>query len=544
MLPVAAVKAGMKGVGKTVFSGDRIEEFPVEILGVMENAGPKQNIILARLSGPVLERTGVMQGMSGSPVYIDGKLIGAIALTFAFSKEPIAGIRPIEEMLAAQPRPIRARTLQQLAQARQEDRSKLVEIATPLSLSGFTAAAIKQFEPQLRALGLEPAQGTLGGGSANSNMGDPRGIQPGSMISVQLITGDLAMGADGTVTHVDGNRIYAFGHRFMSVGSTDLPFARSEVLTLLPNLNSSFKITTAREPMGAITGDHTTAVSGELGRRVAMVPVSIDVKGRTKYSMQLANDRLLTPFLLQMVTFSAVDATERAAGAATVNVTGRIDFESGPPVQIANIYSAETGVPLIASLAAAIHLSYAMQSGFPEFRVKAVELEVEAREERRQLQIEQLWASRNIARPGEALDLHILMAGPGGVEVKRQASYRVPTGAAAGQLQITAADAMTANLADFAYVLQQPPASASQVRTLLNGLRSNNVATLRVARVEPSYTVQGQNLPDPPPSLALLLRKTPGVALPGANSKLAEFAITMEGYVVSGTKSITVEIKE
>jgi hypothetical protein len=535
----------MKGIGKTVFSGDKVEEFPIEILGVMENSGPKQSIILARLSGPTMERTGVMQGMSGSPVYIDGKLVGAIALTFAYSKEPIAGIRPIEEMLNARPRPIRAQNLQQLAQVKPDTGNKLVEIATPFSLSGFTPGTLKQFEPQLRSLGLEPAQGTLGGGGgAYSKMGDSAKIRPGSMISVQLVTGDWSMGADGTVTHVDGKRVYAFGHRFMSVGSTDLPFARSEVLTLLPNLNTSFKIAAAREPMGAITGDHNTVVSGELGRQASMVPVTIDVKGRNRYSMKVAKDRLLTPFLLQMATFSAVDSTERTAGAATVSVTGRIEFESSPPVSIANIYSAETGVPIIASLAAAIHLSYAMQSGFPEFNVKSVTLQIDAAEERRQLQIEQLWASRNVVRPGESLDLHLLLAGPGGVEVKRQATYHVPTGSALGQLQINVADAMTANLADFAYILQQPPSTAMQVRTLLNGLRSNNVATLRIARVEPSYTIQGQNLPDPPPSLALLLRRTPGVALPGANSKLVEFSFPIEGYVVGGNKSITVDIKE
>ena len=242
IMPLKDVHAGMTGVGKTVFSGDKIEDFKVEILGILANTGPKQSLILARLSGGPLEHTGVMQGMSGSPVYIDGKLAGAVALAFPQAKEAIAGIRPIEEMLRVAP-DVKSQPPATVARQRYVSGDlRLEEIATPVSFSCFTASALEQFAPRLRELGLDPRQGVSGGGNPPDRLGDPSKLEPGSMISVQLLSGDMSVSADGTVTAIDGNRVYAFGHRFLASGTTDLPFARAEVLALLPNLASSFKI--------------------------------------------------------------------------------------------------------------------------------------------------------------------------------------------------------------------------------------------------------------------------------------------------------------
>ncbi len=237
--PLKDVTPGLHGVGRIVFSGNRIDEFQVEILGVLENIGPKQSLILARLSGGPLEKTGVLQGMSGSPVYIEGKLAGAVALAFPFAKEPIAGIRPIEEMVrvteagrgsapsqvarnaVSMASLLAGQDLTRMLPRRQEiaaGDTKLLEIATPLSFSGFTRETLDRFAPQLRALGLEPAQGLAAGGHADPRMGDPSALKPGSMISVELMTGDMSVGADGTITYIDGNRVYAFGHRFLAIG--------------------------------------------------------------------------------------------------------------------------------------------------------------------------------------------------------------------------------------------------------------------------------------------------------------------------------------
>ena len=304
IFPLKDIRAGQHGVGRTVFSGSRIEEFQVEILGVLENIGPRESVILARLSGGPLANTGVMQGMSGSPVYIDGKLAGAVALGFPLSKEAIAGIRPIEEMLRVDPDPKPVRGTALARRQVQAGNGRLEEIATPISFSGFTAATLDHFGARLRELGLDPRQGVSGGGNPNDKLGDPSRIEPGSMISVQLLSGDMSVGADGTVTSIDGNRIYAFGHRFLAAGATELPFARSEVLALLPNLNASFKISTAREWMGTITEDRNNAISGFMGRRAPTVPMEIRV-GANTYKMRMIQDRVMTPLLTQMAVFSS-----------------------------------------------------------------------------------------------------------------------------------------------------------------------------------------------------------------------------------------------
>jgi hypothetical protein len=534
----------MRGVGKTIFQGNRIEEFQAEVLGVLENAGPRQSIILARLSGGPLEKSGVLQGMSGSPVYVNGRLMGAVALSFAFSKEPIAGIRPIEEMLRVGPggRTLNVAKLEDLVAKPYEvgGGARLVEVATPLSLGGFTASTIERFAPQLRALGLEPMQGSLGGASGT---GTPKKLEPGSMISVQLVTGDLNVAADGTVTHIDGNRVYAFGHRFLAVGPTSLPFSRSEVLTVLPNLNTSFKISSSQEWVGSITGDYSAAVAGEVGRKALLVPVALAVNGRQNYKFNLVEDRLLTPFFLQMAVYSAIEATERTAGSGTVAVRGSIEFVSGQRVRIDNIYSSDNGAPLPSSLAASIPLSYAMQSGYPEFRVKSLELQIDTDDAKRQYYVDQFWTSSGTVKPGESVDLHVTLSGPGGVEVKRDATWKVPIGAPPGTLQLTATDAMSTNVADYSHILSQPPNKSAQVSRMLNGLRANDTITLRVWRAEPSYLVQGQNLPSPPPSLALLLKRTPGAAAPGASSKLAEFDFKVDAPI-TGSRSIQLEVKE
>src|SRR5262249_46216689 len=179
------------------------------------------------------------------------------------------------------------------------------------------------FGSRLKELGLDPRQGVSGGGDPGNTMGDPRKVEPGSMISVQLMTGDLSAGADGTVTCVDGDRVYAFGHRFLAGGTTDLPFARAEVLALLPNLSASFKISAAREWMGTITEDRNAAISGVMGRRAQMVPMEVRV-GSNVYHMSMIQDRVMTPLLAQMAVFSSIDATQRAVGPATYAIRGKV----------------------------------------------------------------------------------------------------------------------------------------------------------------------------------------------------------------------------
>jgi hypothetical protein len=565
ILPLRDIRAGMKGIGKTVFAGDRIETFEAEILGVLENTGPRQSVILARLSGGPLAETGVLQGMSGSPIYIDGKLAGAVALAYTFAKHPIAGVRPIEEMLGAGPpavrrasrpeSPFQVNVLAGLTDSRTAHDTRagrLVELTAPLSFSGFSPGTLARFAPELEAAGLVLAQAPGGASPPGTRrLGDPRSVSPGSMISVQLMTGDLAVGADGTVTHIDGERLYAFGHRFIGAGGTELPFARAEVVSLLPNLSSSFKISAAREPVGVITQDRFAGISGVFGREARTVPlaVRVAVPGRParEYRMRMAEERALAPLLVQMAVYSALDATERLLGAATVRLRGTVEFANAEPVRIENLYAADANLPLLASLGAVTPLAYAVQSGFEQLRPKSVRFDAEVIEEKRQWQIDRLWTSTRRARPGDEIEIAVALAGESGAEKIERRKYRVPVGAPAGPLTITASEGLVANLIEYQATLATPPASAAQVVALLNGLRPNSGVYLRVARADASYPAGGRDLPAPPASLALLFSRAQAAAGTFAGwrgSTLAEIPIDLGLAAVSGSRSLTLEIRE
>jgi len=565
--PLKDLKPGMRGTGRTVFSGSRIDEFQVEILGVLENVGPKESLILARLSGGPLEHNGVMQGMSGSPVYIDGELVGAVAMAFPYAKDPIAGIRPIEDMvrsssIAASPpqRPLIALADRDLTRALPRPQpaltgpgpERLIDIATPVSFGGFTRATLEAFAPQLRTLGLEPRQGITGGGSIEPGMGNPADLKPGSMISVQLMAGDYSVGADGTVTYIDGNRVYAFGHRFLDVGATDLPFARADVITLLPSLNTSFKLSTAREWMGAISHDNNTAVTGEIGKRAAMVPISIAVSHGSRavqsYQLRIVNDPLLSPLLVQMAVYSVIDETERTVGVSSIRVSGEIEFQNAPaPVLLNNMFAADTGSAAQVSLSAAIPVAYVMQSSFDSLQLKKVALDIQAYDQKKQLTIDSVSVSRREVRAGEKLRLNVLLTGENGVETARQFDYDVPIGAEPGTLYFTVADAGATNLADFRQVLTVNPRSPAQLITTVNNLHPNTKAYVRVWRADPAYQLEGVDLPDPPASVALILAGTQashsGITQT-RNAKLAEMEVDGGDMVISGVKTVQVEIRE
>jgi SpoIVB peptidase S55 len=560
IMPLKDVRAGMHGTGRTVFNGDKVDDFQVEILGVLENTGPKESLILGRLSGGPLEHTGVMQGMSGSPVYIDGKLIGAVAMAFPYAKDPIAGIRPIEEMLrvdSAQQRVANVRSLAKNAdvaslfparEAAGFGDTRMTEVSTPLSLGGFTAAAVEQFSPQMRKLGLEPVQGISTGGAPEDRMGDPSRLQPGSMISVELMTGDMSVGADGTITAIDGNKVYAFGHRFLAVGPADLPFTRSEVIALLANINTSFKISSGRELMGVISQDRNTAIEGSLGTRAQLVPLDISVTQDTKhvenYHMKMVNDRYLSPFLLQMAVFSAIDATERAAGVSSIAVEGSIEFENRKdPVQLRNIYAGDSGSAMLAATSTAVPLAYLMQTGFDQLRVKRVSLQLESFDVKKELNIGQVYLSRKEVKAGDTIELMTQLDGENGVQVTRSLKYTIPLGTAPGTLFFTVADGTQTGLAELKQIIAETPHSPEQSISTVGRLRPSDKAYVRVWRAESAYEVAGEELPDPPPSLALILGSTQSVSQ-NRNSKIAELVIDAGETMVTGSRTVQIEVKE
>lgn len=546
ILPVHEIQAGQRGVGRTVFAGTRVESFDVEILGVLEAVGPRQNVILARLSGGPLAQTGVLQGMSGSPVWIGGKLVGAVAFAFPFSKEPIAGIRPIEEMFAEPVSgPPAARRPDGPPMWRGDGR-QLVEVATPIFFSGMTARAIEHFAGTWRQYGLEPLQGVSGRSAAPGFRSGP--LEPGSMISVQLMTGDMAVGADGTVTHREGDRIWGFGHRFLSAGSTDLPFAQSEVVAVLPSLASSFKISAAREWLGAITSDGNAAIVGVLGRRPPMTPLEIRVEGRPRqhrYRMELIRHPALTPFLLQMALFSAIDATERTLGTATVLVEGEVQLEGNlPPLKVEQAVTSDWNAPALASLASAAPLVSLLQAASDPVQVAAAAFRVRVVEDREHWQIDQLTVSRREVRPGDEIGLALILAGANGQERVEQIRYRVPDGLLPGTLQITASDAMTTNLAANRTLLQTSSKPVRQLIRELNELRSASSAYVRISRADAIPSAAGVEFRRPPAGLALLLSRQATVPLAAnVGAALREIAVPLGLAVVSGSRTTQIEVK-
>ncbi len=552
----------MHGTGRTVFTGSKVEEFQVEILGVLDGAGPKQSLILARLSGGPLEHAGVMEGMSGSPVYLDGKLAGAVAMAFPFAKDPIAAIRPIEDMV--RPSAVAARPAGRVALADADlthiftrplpataGDARMVDIATPLSFGGFSRATLEAFTPQLRQLGLEPRQMVSGGGETAAAMGNPADLKPGSMISVLLLAGDYSVGAQGTVTLIDGDRVFAFGHRFLDLGPTALPFARADVVSVVASNNTSFKLATSKEWMGTIHQDGDTAIAGELGKLPALVPVSISVSRADhaidSYRMQMVDDPLLSPLLLQMAVFSAIDSTERTAGASSIRIGGEIRFQNAPaPLRIQNLFSGDAGAAQQISLSAAIPLAFVMQSGFDALQLKSVSLAIETFTQKKEWTIDSVSASSREVRPGETVRLRVSLAADNGAETERTVDYRVPAGAQAGPLYFTVSDAATANLNDFRQTITAIPRSPAQAISTANNLHVNNKAYVRVWRGDAAFQLEGADLPAPPASVALVLagvqNNVAGI-IQVRNSKIASMEIDGGEMVISGVKPVQVEVK-
>ncbi len=581
------VRPGLHGTGRTVFSGNKIEEFQVEVLGVLQNTGPKQRIILARLSGGPLAETGILQGMSGSPVYIDGKLLGAVALGFPFSKEPIAGIQPIEDMIADSSvatgvahqsfRPEAGELsasvsyhgvhLESAGKPASEQTiatpfGSLGQLPIPVSVSGFAPEAQQALATRFRTLGFAAFAGLSGAAAPMQYERDAQAkgaIVPGSMISVGLLTGDMNITADGTVTFVDGNKIYAFGHRFLDIGSTELPFASADVVALIPNLNSSFKLSAPRAWVGTILSDRATAVSGELGRSAQTIPLSVTVEssatGTHSYNFQVVNDRFLTPFITQTALASVLDATERTVGRGTLQLEGAVEWGSSlPPLELRDTFVSDSGLVQQVAGDAVVPLAFVLGGGFQNVAVKKMSFHLKANEAKRQLRLAQAWASTHEARPGETIQLTALLEGENGLQMSRTIAYRIPPGVPAGSINFTVSDGNTLNFPEFAGLAQSSSHDAEHLIRTINAFRDSDVVYVRVWRQQPAFTIAGPTpdgeLTDPPPSAALILADpsdsatTNPAATATRGSQLAELSAPTRGYVVTGAKTLQVDVKE
>lgn len=583
------LRPGMKGVGMTVYQGSKPEEFQVEILGVMKGIGPGADAVLAKFSGGPLGSTGVFEGMSGSPVFIDGKLLGAVAFSFAFPKEAIGGITPITQMVDAftegdqsglsgpkillkksmlwdyLSRPAdsavnianmfpHAEALLQPAMASFGGHA-LMPISTPLNLAGFSPESLRVFGPQFRAMGLSVLQGT--GSSGLSSQGakqapavDGAPIEPGSNVVVPLVRGDMDASAGGTVTYIDGDRLYAFGHLLFNLGNTELPMHKGRAITVFPSLQSSFKILETTEPIGTIRQDRGSGIYGVLGQKTTMIPMHVQMttsRGiRKSLAYEIARDRFLTPFLVNLTVFNSIVSSERALGVSTLQVKGKIRLKGEQPVEIDNRYSSDSNSPVFASLSVAVPVNFLLASGYKNLEFEQIDLEISAVEDDRAAQLDALRVDRSELKAGDALSLDVLCRKADGESVRDSYPVKIPPDVTPGPVSLLVADGTTLMALD---AREQGddliPRDLSQLIKFINNIRKNDRLYLRIYRREPGAVIKGEGLPGLPPSVLTILnsQRNAGGISPISTSAFIEYELPSSDYVVSGSKTLNLVVK-
>ncbi len=593
-LSLDQIQPGMKGVGKTVFGGDKIEEFQVEILGILENIAPRQSAILVKVSGGPIGRTGVMAGMSGSPIYIDGKLIGALSFTFPFSSEALAGITPIQQMVDIFDRtdPIRVdpikievssaaphRTvnvampldllnpvlpgprnfsiqpamLAGLPQMQSLGGQNFSYLDTPVFLSGFSPAAMQHFGAAFKNSGIQfvPTSG-IALGSGTDKMTDGADIQPGSSIAVQLVRGDLGVGASavGTVTYRDGNKIYAFGHPWLSAGPVELPFTKARVISLAPNLQSSFKIAIPTDLAGSIMQDRSLGIFGIVGHKPKLIPLIINLfssrNRKEVYKYEVVNDRFLTPYLTNFLVFNTITNNERALGESTLQVQGKINVKGQPEIKIDNLFSADSNTQAFASLAVVQPLMYVLGSGFAGVDVESVTVDITSTEERRTAVLDRVWAERDEVKPGETVNLSAYLRTDNGEEQVERIPLIIPADLPPGPLMVLVADGATLMNLESRMMRQTfIPKDLDQLIRAINNTRKNDRMYVRLQRPEPAVILRGEELSSLPPSFNAVIsseRSSSNSMLSMRASNLYEFELPSTSLVISGQRRLTLDV--
>jgi hypothetical protein len=584
LMPIDEVKPGMVGVGRTIFEGAEMKDFKVHILGVLKNVqAPQRNLILAKLEGGPLAETGVIAGMSGSPVYIDGRLVGAVSYSIgAFPKEPIAGITPIAEMIEATANTSARRGTS--AQARIElpvsperlaaairanytrvasfaDRPADVQafglpaatgsqmgallrpIATPLVLSGMDSATSDLVGSMFREAGFTPMLSGGAGGEVSPETGP---LRPGDPVGVSLLGGDSEMGATGTVTHVDGDRVYAFGHPFFNFGPTAFPLTRAHVYATLPSLMSSFKIATMGEVIGTMQQDRATAISGTLGKGPVVIPVTITLdNGRAAkrtFRYTAVNDQLFTPLLTYVALFNTLGNYERQFGAMTFTVKGTASFDKHADLAYEDIFTGDGTIPA-ASAYVAGPITMLLANDVEPVTLKGVELAVTTSEESRSATIERVWLDEVRPRPGRTVPLKVLTRNYRGAEKISTIPIEIPANAT-GQLTVMVTDGRQLNQIEQRELRRSvQPTSVAQMIKVLNQSHRNNRVYVRLLTGTPGAVVNGEALTSLPPSVLAVLEgdRSGGNFAPIRSAALGEWELAMDS-AISGTRVLTIDL--
>jgi hypothetical protein len=575
--PLSDVKPGLKGVAKSVFSGTKPSEYNVEIFGVLEGGiGPKQDMIIGRLSGGEADRTFVFAGMSGSPVYVDGKLLGAISYSFPFSKEPICGITPISQMisifeknpnvakLADSPKSISGKELSSLTLSANRFRTSSNEtvisnsnfpsllgqtirpIAVPLTFGGFSQETLNQFSPQLLSAGLMPVS-SIGGTAKVTPMKtiDDKTLLGGSSVSFQLSRGDMSIAAAGTVTYRDGEKIYAFGHPWLSLGSSDLPMSESHVVTVVPNLNNSFKLDVPDSLVGTMTQDRSTGVFGKLGQMPKMIPVKLNVKtsrGNSEtYNFEIAKDDFLSPILVNISIANALQATERGLGDATVKVNGKINIKGQEPITIERRFSNGQATGFAAG-SMAVPMSVLLGSGFQAVEITNINVDLVSNDGTKTALLEKIILDRAEVKPGETFGIKAFLRSDTGEFFIQNFTMKVPEETPAGTLLVTLGDGNSANQTSASR--QFVPKTLAELIQNINKVRKNDRFYAQLSRVTNGAIIGSSELPNLPPSVLATINndRTAGGISPTVLTTIAEQEIAPNEFVVFGQQVLTIDV--
>lgn len=571
VFPLSQVQPGLKGVVYTIFTGNEIEKVDLVVLGVLHNAlGPKQDVILVQLLGEKVEHTGVVAGMSGSPVYFDGKLAGALSLKLGvFTKEAIGGVTPIENMLdvekapdALPPTPPGAAPTnsssaaypsqvalpENLAQYTSVGAGQvLVPIETPLISTGLYPETIARFSKELSGWGMS----MMSGGTTAPSPEDTQ-LKPGDMVGVQLIRGDLSLTPGCTVTTVDKGRILACGHPIFSFGNVSMPISRAYVVTTLASAMASTKIITTGGTIGTLTQDRVTAIAGRLGDGPSMIPLDVTLltpSAQKQYHFELIENPQLTPVLVALATYNGIVGNAAYGEGSTLQLDGEIDIQGHTPVELKDLY-APTDMPIPGGFFVASSVQNVFSriylNPYEAPHLNGIHLRITALPERRWATIDNAWIEKNEVRPGETVAVKVQLRPYRGSPFVQEIPITIPAQAARGNMQLVVSDAEVANRTVDALEASsqgQLPGLEELIK-LINRDHQNDRLYATLLQPTPTLMVEDKIMPNAPASAINVLdqRQSPGGARLQYQSMTGEWSVEMH-QVVTGERTLTITVK-
>jgi hypothetical protein len=569
-IPVDQIHAGMRGVAYTVFEGIKPESMDVEVLGVLRNVnGPKGDMILVRLHGTKVEYTGVVAGMSGSPVYFDGKLAGALAFRIGeFSKEPIAGVTPIADMLeinaldktpaeeAAAVKPtITAAAGKTSGPGEPTSISGSVEsfsnylkpIDAPLVFNGFSEDAVRAFAPQFASAGIVPV---MGAGSV-SNQKQPEPLVAGSAVSAILVRGDMDIAATCTVTYIDPERLLACGHPLLQFGSVDLPMNKAEVLATLPSPLNAFKIVNTTEEAGVFVQDRHTGIMGVFNKQPEMIPVALSIHSSTgtkEFHYEVLNNPRLSPVAIMATVYNALHGVNEYGEEITYRLNGSMEVKGFPAVALKNMFvPLENGQPAAMSAAQSLGERFGRiyDNPYNAPAVKSLKLDFELVRERRWARLESARTDVTEARPGDEITVETVMAPYRGERIVRQIPVKIPTSASKGTLRILVSDGDTLDRMGHTNPAFGRKLDLASTIALLNKEHANNRLYVSLLEADPEARVADKVMPTLPISVMNVMdgmRGNQEMTVSG-ESNVDETSTPPLDYVVSGAQLLSVTVK-